>query len=299
MLLEKTDTRQEKQYFYFSNIWNDLREMLLDPVVFFQTRVGSAEASLVGPVTAIINPVSSDIPGNLEKVRFLAEAARKEDKTLKDEKIAVDKLDKELLGSNDGWFLAQYANLTGLLEIFYLSPSRGTFPNKYDKSFTPFVVCNMGNRPFSTGALCQMHFDLETKSDGSDLKQKRADFIVDLMQDKGKYLCDWVDKNLDMKHTKLKAVLTGTPTPSKPKKGKFQKGRFRTKYLGSAAPDGPTITVEKLSTNFPTKTLSGQTIEYFVCSQNAGTFIGDFDSGTVNVEMGDTVLKIYQDPVGP
>lgn len=299
MLLEKTKSRSETQYFYFSNKWDELRTLFFDPVGFFKTVTGSQDESLTGPVTAVIKPISSDLDAILEKIRFLALSVSKSKEDSAEVRISVDKFDKALMGSENGWYVAQYANLTGFLEIYYLSPSRGTKPNGYAKGFTPFVVCNIGNRPFSTEVLCQMHFDLNTKSDGSDLAQSRADFIVDFLQDKGKSICDWVDGNLDMKHTDIKAVLTGTPKPTKPKKGKFQKGRFKTRYVGSSAPDGPTLTVEKLSVSLPTKTAKGETIQYFVCSQSAGTYIGDFDSGTVNVEMGNTVIKIYQQPVGP
>lgn len=274
---------------YYSEDWASLRLLLTNPQTFFahiKTPTGiPAFDPPREPITAAIHPFAGNIEV-IKKAIALAKSLYTEENPSPG--IAFDNIESiaaYLESLPSGWFLAEYANRTNYLTIYYQPPSVPLLTFKYPNGYTTPTIAVLG-QVYATRELAQVHFDLDPAKPGQTNEELRADFVVDYIQDSGKKLCSALDALPNVEVTELKSVFSGiaAATPVlKPQKN----------FKPNTKP-GPTVIVERLSDNIQ----STSTVEYFVCLQNSAELDGDIRDpnvpGTITLDA--TIVKVYVDP---
>lgn len=297
LTLHKDDHRSEEMYYYMCFEWEQLVDLLKDPAEFFKsflTKRGSTNPidTLATPVTASIRPADRSLlglPGSVihdldtdEKVlkasepkSQLASLTRFFMDSLLEDNNFVDSLDRglhefsnpvrslvmqeKLLDLDGGWFLAEFANRTHFMTIYYCCP-KARSPRRYQRPFTEPTVCKVGS-----GSFGQLHFDLDLEHD-EEFELNVAKYVVDMLEDQGEHASAELAK-ADRHFVGGLDTIFGSTQDMKPNPKNFQEMRGSLKFDTEARRFGQraSLLIEGLSTT--TKgILNGFDYPTFVCS---------------------------------
>ncbi|HLO99107.1 MAG TPA: hypothetical protein VK171_10980 [Fimbriimonas sp.] len=325
LTLHKDATRSEEMYYYLCFDWEQLVNLLTDPVTYFATLLTppggnpSPKDALRAPVTACIRPAKPGMKEWVERVAkggpgrpFTGMKADEESVVSYVASIFIGAMDLDhdgikgmfespaaeldtharrvalmegLIGIEDGWFLAEFANRTHVVTIHYFKPTT-PLKTRYTKGYTESTICQIGDADFG-----HVHFDLDLAHD-EHFEENVARYIVDLLEDDGVRQCAEMDKQTHVERGSIEPVfgadgnLNPSPErlPRKPRECKFDT-EARQKDCGiNLLVEGLSMTTGGMTKDTPLPT--------FVCSVNEA----HLPNGAVVLKDG--ILKRYTSP-GP
>lgn len=310
MTLHKDRGRTEELYFFQSNDMAELRRLLRNPIAYFKKNIPDQTDCPVSPVVALVRPMdqnehvtqmktSKALVGKAFESHMRRQGIVAESMSLTTKAAMLTAFESEAMDHTNGWFLAEFANKTHVLNIFYKAPTRAPKDEGYKGNYTIPTICTL-DAVTTDSTVGQIHFDLELEP-GVSMAKARADFIVDYIEDGGRRLCDNLNKHHKTKEeSSLQVILRGSDgkaiapsEPSLPTESKrFDDMTFSTMTLKGESL-GPTLIVEGLS--FTPMSDDGEPLETFVCLQNSGMIEGQ-------IYLVDGTLKVYTAPpteIGP
>lgn len=257
--------RTEHTVIFCSTNWEELVDLLEDPVAFFikkQSEFSNPETDkqpwyLRRPVTAIVQP------GGRRKPNSKRLLAMFQNKNAANQTKEAEKSDEQRAMNRafeTGAFFAEFAICTGILIVHYWPPLKRAEP-RFKHPFTPAtfgLVKGPNNKPIGT-----LHFDIEKPLDGKLSKRDHAELAVDCLESRSRIMRAGLNRNkhlfeqgvADLRTSEEKVVVPDQPDSVETTTNE-QKTRFTLKERGQffKFPDGrsdqPTIVMDGLSPEF-------------------------------------------------
>ncbi len=292
------DSREEHLVIYFSTGWEELVEILTDPISAFEKRqrlwsFDSLDAlpwSLEPPIVGRLKFGYGDPRG----IGLLSAAGSAF--------LTTAEAAAPSLTFPDGAFLAEFAVRTRALTIFFFPPAsgldhaRGRFGTgtappaprpRFDGALTTVTVGALGS------GLRSIHFDIQASKNAkhrSITAKSRAEFCVDLIENPFS-LVDPLNAQKVIGYA-AQLVAQGSTIVTKPNPSSSARKDFTVRAPNSTNWDGfPAITIEGLSSNEWNQSKEGAEVTMCVCGHGSGQEVGN------NIVLDELEIKLY--PVCP
>lgn len=282
MDLHKGHDRTERLYFVHCYDWDQLETLLVDPIKFFREDAQLTSDAPVSPVVALIRPMSREPDSRemtasktLASLAFEASPGPFEAMGLEEE-VTFSQFEDFIMDENKGWFLAEFANKTHVLNIYYIPPVEPA-KNRFLDALTIPTIC-MFNANEKNG---QVHFDLDNK-DGRNMPEQRAAFIVDYLEDGGSRMLEGLNAHPNREFASLGSILNEDDSTTE--ENAVPDMRSFTVPKNGERNKSPELLVEGLS--FIPLDENGNPLPTFVCLQGSAMVEGQayvVDGGTLKV----------------
>jgi hypothetical protein len=202
-----------------------------------------------------------------------------------EEEVTFNQFADFIMDEDKGWFLAEFANKTHVLNIYYTPPAKGSDQPRFSDGFTTPTIC-MFNATDQNG---QVHFDLNTVA-GKTMPEQRAAFIVDYLEDGGDRMSLGLNAHSEREFVSLGSILEEDDSLTEQNAVSDPGRSFAVPKINNRN-KSPELLVEGLS--FIPVDEQGHPLETFVCLQGSAMVEGQVylvDGGT---------LKVYTAPPPP